>query len=34
VVLPNEDAVGAGIAVEPAGMVEGSLDEEELAVVS
>jgi hypothetical protein len=33
-VLANEDAVGAGIGVEPAGKVEGSLDEEKLTVVS
>lgn len=32
VVLANKDAVGAGIGVEPAGKVEGGLDEEELAV--
>jgi hypothetical protein len=33
VVLANEDAVGAGIRVEPAGKVEGGLYVEELAVV-
>jgi hypothetical protein len=30
--LANEDAIGASIGVEPAGKVEGSLDEEELTV--
>lgn len=32
VAAPDEDAVEAGLRVEPAGEVEGGLDEEELAV--